>query len=113
MPSNPLTQSKLAFLGERATVVAFEGLGISAFPVESPEDARQTLSDLMNRKEHAVIFVTEDINEAVADIIAESAAEYFPSVVLVPSSAGSRKIGLRKLSRILKNALGADILQIE
>jgi vacuolar-type H+-ATPase subunit F/Vma7 len=108
-----MPSSKLAFVGERATVVAFEGLGISAFPVESPAEARDTLSSLIRKKEHAVIFITEDINEAVADIIAESAAEYFPSVVLVPSSAGSKKIGLRKLSRILKNALGADILQIE
>lgn len=108
-----MASSKLAFLGERATVVAFEGLGISAFPIDSPEEARETLDDLIKKKEHAVIFITEDVNEAVADIIAESAAEYFPSVVLVPSSAGSKKIGLRKLSRILKNALGADILQIE
>jgi V/A-type H+-transporting ATPase subunit F len=108
-----MPSSKLAFVGERATVVAFEGLGISAFPVEGPAEARDTLSTLIRKKEHAVIFITEDINEAVADIIAESAAEYFPSVVLVPSSAGSKKIGLRKLSRILKNALGADILQIE
>lgn len=108
-----MPSSKLAFLGERATVVAFEGLGISTFPVESRDEARDTLSGLIKKKEHAVIFVTEDINDAVADIIAESAAESFPSVVLVPSSAGSRKIGLRKLSRILKNALGADILKIE
>jgi V/A-type H+-transporting ATPase subunit F len=108
-----MPSSKLAFLGERATVVAFEGLGISTFAVDGPEEARETLSGLIKKKEHAVIFVTEDINEAVADIIAESAAAYFPSVVLVPSSAGSRKIGLRKLSRILKNALGADILKIE
>ncbi len=108
-----MPSSKLAFLGERATVVAFEGLGIAAFPVEGRDEARETLSGLIKKKEHAVIFVTEDINDAVADIIAESAAENFPSVVLVPSSAGSQKIGLRKLSSILKNALGADILKIE
>jgi len=108
-----MPSSKLAFLGERATVVAFEGLGIATFPVANRDEARETLSGLIKKKEHAVIFVTEDINDAVADIIAESAAESLPSVVLVPSSAGSRKIGLRKLSRILKNALGADILKIE
>jgi V/A-type H+-transporting ATPase subunit F len=108
-----MPSSKLAFLGEKATVVAFEGLGVSAFPVEGPDEARETLAGLIKKKEHAVIFITEDINDAVADIIAESAAEYYPSVVLVPSSAGSKKIGLRKLSRILKDALGADILQIE
>ena len=108
-----MPSSKLAFVGERATVVAFEGLGISTFPVKTPDEAREIRSSLIKKKEHAVVFVTEDINDAVADIIAESAAQSFPSVVLVPSSAGSRKIGLRKLSRILKNALGADILKIE
>ncbi len=108
-----MPSSKLAFVGEKATVVAFEGLGISAFPVEPGDDARKTLTDLIKKKEHAVVFVTEDINDSVADIIAATAAESFPSVVLVPSSAGSRKIGLRKLSGILKNALGADILKIE
>jgi vacuolar-type H+-ATPase subunit F/Vma7 len=93
--------------------VAFEGLGLSAFPVETTEEARETVSTLIRKREHAVIFVTEDIGEKIPDVIAESAREYFPSVVLVPSSAGSRQIGLRKLSQVLKRALGTDILQVE
>jgi len=105
--------SRIAFVGEKATVVAFEGLGVSAFPVESPEEAREILTRLIRKKEHAVIFVTEDIGQEVSDVIAESSREYAPSVVLVPSSAGSKKIGLRKLSQILKRALGADILKVE
>jgi V/A-type H+-transporting ATPase subunit F len=108
-----MLNSQLAVVGERATVVAFEGLGISAFPVESAEDARKTVSELIRKKEHAVIFVTEDIGQAIADIIAESSKEYAPSVVLVPSSSGSKKIGLKRLSQVLKRALGADILKVE
>jgi V/A-type H+-transporting ATPase subunit F len=108
-----MASSHLAVVGERATVVAFEGLGISAFPVESATEARTTLSKLIKKKEHAVIFVTEDIGKEIPDIIAESAREYAPSVVLVPSSAGSQQIGLRKLSQVLKRALGTDILKVE
>lgn len=108
-----MRNSRLAVVGERATVVAFEGLGIAAFPVASVEEARKTVSRLMKKKEHAVIFVTEDIGKDIPDVIAESATEYAPSVVLVPSSAGSQQIGLRKLSRVLKRALGTDVLKIE
>ncbi|HEC83411.1 MAG TPA: V-type ATP synthase subunit F [Firmicutes bacterium] len=108
-----MLNKQLALVGEKATVVAFEGLGVAAFPVESPEEARKVVSRLIRKKEHAVIFVTEDIGKAIEDIIAESAREYEPSVVLVPSSAGSQKIGLRKLSQVLKRALGTDILKIE
>jgi V/A-type H+-transporting ATPase subunit F len=108
-----MESSQLAVVGERATVVAFEGLGIAAFPVSSVEDARKTVSRLIKRKEHAVIFVTEDIGKDIPDVIAESAREYAPSVVLVPSSGGSQQIGLRKLSRVLKRALGTDVLKIE
>ena len=108
-----MQSSQLAVVGERATVVAFEGLGIAAFPVSSVEDARKTVSGLIKRKEHAVIFVTEDIGKDIPDVIAESAREYAPSVVLVPSSGGSQQIGLRKLSRVLKRALGTDVLKIE
>jgi V/A-type H+-transporting ATPase subunit F len=108
-----MQNSQLAVVGERATVVAFEGLGIAAFPVESIDDARRTVSRLIKRKEHAVIFITEDIGKDIPDVIAESSREYAPSVVLVPSSAGSQQIGLRKLSRVLKRALGTDILKVE
>jgi V/A-type H+-transporting ATPase subunit F len=108
-----MLNSQLAVVGERATVVAFEGLGIAAFPVESTEEARRTVSRLIKKKEHAVIFVTEDIGKDIPDVIAESAKEYAPSVVLVPSSAGSQQIGLRKLSRVLKRALGTDILKVD
>jgi V/A-type H+-transporting ATPase subunit F len=108
-----MSNSQLAVVGERATIVAFEGLGIAAFPVESIEEARTTVSRLIRKKEHAVIFVTEDIGKDLTDVIAESAREYVPSVVLVPSSAGSQQIGLKKLSRVLKRALGTDILKVE
>jgi V/A-type H+-transporting ATPase subunit F len=108
-----MLNSQLAVVGERATVVAFKGLGIAAFPVETTEEARETVSRLIKKKEHAVIFVTEDIGKDIAEVIAESAREYAPSVVLVPSSAGSQQIGLRKLSRVLKRALGTDILKVE
>ena len=108
-----MQSSQLAVVGERATVVAFEGLGIAAFPVESVGDARETVSRLIKKKEHAVIFITEDIGKEIPDVIAESSREYAPSVVLVPSSAGSQQIGLRKLSSVLKRALGTDILKVE
>jgi V/A-type H+-transporting ATPase subunit F len=108
-----MQNSRLAVVGERATVIAFEGLGVAAFPVESVEDARKTVSRLIRKKDHAVIFVTEDIGKHIHDVIAESSREYAPSVVLVPSSSGSEQIGLKKLSRVLKRALGTDILKIE
>lgn len=105
--------SSLAVVGERATVVAFKGLGLAAFPVGSAEEARETVSSLIRKREHAVIFITEDIGEMIPDVIAESSRVYFPSVVLVPSSAGSKQIGLKKLSQVLKRALGTDIMQVE
>lgn len=108
-----MSNSQLAVVGERATVVAFEGLGITAFPVESVDEARTTVLQLIKKQAHAVIFVTEDIGKNLADIIAESARQYAPSVVLVPSSAGSQQIGLKKLSSVLKRALGTDILKVE
>jgi V/A-type H+-transporting ATPase subunit F len=108
-----MSNSRLAVVGERATVVAFEGLGIAAFPVGSVAEARETVTRLIKKKEHAVIFITEDIGKDLTDVIAESAREYAPSVVLVPSSAGSQQIGLRKLSNVLKRALGTDILKVE
>jgi V/A-type H+-transporting ATPase subunit F len=108
-----MQSSQLAVVGERATVVAFEGLGIAAFPVASVEEARATVTGLIKKKEHAVIFITEDVGKHIPDIIAESSREYAPSVVLVPSSSGSEQIGLRKLSHVLKRALGTDILKVE
>ena len=103
----------IAIVGERASVVAFEGLGISAFPVDSVDEARKVVSNLIRKKQYAIVFVTEDFGKQIEDVIAESLREPEPSVVLVPSSSGSQQIGLKKLSQVLKKALGRDILKVE
>ncbi|MGQ9603355.1 MAG: V-type ATP synthase subunit F [bacterium] len=108
-----LSLKPLAIVGERATIVAFEGLGLSAFPVDNVDEARRIVASLIRKKQYAIVFVTEDIGKHIEDVIAESLREPEPSVVLVPSSSGSQQIGLKKLSQVLKRALGRDILRVE
>jgi len=69
--------SKIAFIGDRDSVLGLRALGIAALPVSTPDEARATFGEAVAAG-HAVIFVTEDVYEACADQIAEHRDQALP-----------------------------------
>lgn len=103
MPNN-----KIAVIGDKDSVLAFKALGVDVFDAKTSFDAKEILKKLA--REYSVIFITEDIAEAIADIVARYKTRAYPAVIPIPSAKGATGFGIAGISKDVEKALGADIL---
>ena len=100
---------KIAVMGDRDSVLGFQALGLSVFPVEDPQEARRQLHHLA-RDQYAVIYVTEQLSAQIAADIDRYKDEVTPAIILIPGKSGSLGLGASALQSAVERAVGADIL---
>ena len=100
---------KIAVLGDRDSVMGFKVLGLDVFPVENPDDARQTLHKLA-KDTYAVVYVTEQLAVSLAAEIARYKDDLTPAIILIPGKDGSLGIGMANVAKAVERAIGADII---
>jgi V/A-type H+-transporting ATPase subunit F len=101
--------SKIAFIGDRDSVLGLRALGVAAIPVSTPDEARARFGAAVTEG-YAIIFVTEDVYEACADQIAGRRDQALPTVTALPAVRGSRGLAAKEIHRAVCAAVGADIL---
>lgn len=101
--------SKIAFIGDRDSVMGFRAFGIAARPVAGDDDAREAFAAAV-KDGFAVIFVTEDVHDACSEQIAEYRDLALPTVTVLPNVRGSRGTAADEIARAVSSAVGADIL---
>ena len=97
---------KIGILGGRDSVLGFLSIGFVAMPVKDEHEARHALA----AEDCAVIFVTEEYAEPLAEDIAKYKDSPTPAVVVIPGAGGSRGLGMAALRAASERAIGADIL---
>ncbi|MBA4369998.1 MAG: hypothetical protein C0418_00255 [Coriobacteriaceae bacterium] len=100
---------KVAMVGDTTSVAGFRPLGFAVFGVERPEQARELWPELVSGT-FDVVFVTEPVYEAVADLASEVADRPVPAVTVVPGVGSSGGVGEAKLARAIERALGTKVL---
>ena len=103
---------KLAVLGDRESVMGFRTLGFETFPVEDRDEAATTLKRLAGES-YAVIYITEQLAQTLAEEIAQYQDHPMPAIILIPGKEGSLGIGMRGVHSAVERAIGADILNHE
>lgn len=103
---------KLAVLGDRESVMGFRTLGFETFSAEQRDEAAKLLKRLA-AEEYAVIYITEQLAQTLADEIAQYQDQPIPAIILIPGKAGSLGIGMRGVHETVERAVGADILNNE
>jgi V/A-type H+-transporting ATPase subunit F len=103
-----MLNNKVAVIGDKDSVLAFKALGVDVFDARNTFEAQETLKKLA--REYAVIFITEDIVEMIADIVARYKTRAYPAVIPIPSAKGTTGLGMKGISKDVEKALGADIL---
>jgi vacuolar-type H+-ATPase subunit F/Vma7 len=73
----------VAIVGDAVSVAGFRPLGVAVFPVEHPQDSRALWPRLASG-EFAVVFVTEPVYDALADLVSEVADRPVPCVTVIP-----------------------------
>ena len=102
---------KIAVVGARDTVMGFRALGLSTFPVDDADDARRTIHRLARPEEEvAIIYLEENLADALAPEIERYRDQVQPAIILIPGRGGSTGRSLRELHAAVERAVGSDIL---
>lgn len=100
---------KIAFIGDRDTLIGFKLLGISLFSTNQKDEAIEILNKL-TKEEYAVIFVTEDIACQIVNEIEILQKTSFTSITVIPSKLEKKYLGQKILRKNIEKAIGTDIL---
>lgn len=100
---------KIAVIGDKSSVLGFQAVGLSVFPVNDAHEAKTALHEAAEAG-FAIIYVTEGMMEQLADDIAKYNDCRIPAVIPIPGMDGNRGIGLANVKKSVERAVGADIL---
>ena len=103
-----MSDQRIAIVGDATSVSGFRPLGFAVFPVERAEEARELWAELAGG-EYGVVFVTEPVYAAIADLTAEVADRPVPAVTVIPSAGSAGGVGAAKLDRAIERALGTTV----
>jgi len=99
---------RVAIVGDKTSVAGFGPLGVAIFAVEDPSAARDLWPSLSGG-EYGVVFVTEPVYAAIADLAAEVADRPVPAVTVLPGAGSPGGVGREKLERAIVRALGTTV----
>lgn len=104
-----MSNGKIAVVGDRDSVMLFNGLGIEAVYAYTQAETERAIHRLA--KEGAtIIYVTEPCAELASEAIARYLTDPGVSILPIPNREGSTGLGLRTIKSNVEKAIGADIL---
>ena len=92
--------------------MGFKALGLDVFPVATAAEAKDTLRQLTRESEdeYAIIYIEENLAEALAHEIEKFKDKPTPAIILIPGKEGSLGLGQSALKAAVERAVGSDIL---
>ena len=104
---------RIGILGNKDSILGFKALGLDCFGVYEQEDAEKKVDEIYEKKEHGILFITEDWMEKLEVKLSELKGAALPAVIAIPGVRGSSGMGERELKKIVEQAVGSDILSNE
>jgi V/A-type H+-transporting ATPase subunit F len=119
----------IAIVGNKDTILGFKALGLKTFDANSAEEATKVLYKLKAeqvqvekegvktaqvemRPAYSIIFITEDLAMGISgDDYKKLNKDALPAIIPVPGSQGSTGAGLRRIGKMVEQAVGSDIFK--
>jgi V/A-type H+-transporting ATPase subunit F len=102
---------KIGVIGGRETVMGFKALGLSVFPVQDSEEAKQVLRQAAGPEEgFAILYIEENLAQELEQEINRFKDSPTPAIILIPGREGSLGLGQSALHAAVERAIGTDIL---
>ena len=101
---------KAAIIGDRGSALGFMALGFSVLEAEDAAAAKDLLHRATKNGEYAVLFLTENYAEELAEDIARYKDAPLPAITIIPGRDGGHGYGMAQLKNAVERAIGADIL---
>ncbi|GAG29439.1 unnamed protein product [marine sediment metagenome] len=114
----------IAIIGNKETILGFKALGFETFNANTTEEAVKVLYDLKaeeivtdekkgeKKPKYAIIFITEDLAMGISkDDYKKLSEGALPSIIPVPGSQGTTGYGIKRIGKMVEQAVGSDIFK--
>ena len=98
--------ARIAVIGRKDTVVAFQAAGLAVFPVEPGPEVAGEVERIVTAG-HQVIFFTEDLFPFLGGLLERYRKAATPCLVALPLGGAQQSVA--RLKKVVKRAVGADI----
>lgn len=99
---------KIAVIGSRDSVYGFAALGLDTYFITGAEESVKLIRQL-ERKNYAVIYITEAVAAEIPDEIKRISKQPFPAVIPIPGVQGNNGMGMAAVRDNIIKAVGSDI----
>lgn len=100
---------KIGVIGDYDSICGFSALGLDTYPVESLEQAEETLKKLADGI-YGIIYITEDYIEKMPKLFEKYREKQTPAIIPIPSCKGSTGFGISNVKKYVEQAVGSDII---
>jgi len=104
-----MIHEKIAVVGNIDSVSVFRAAGADAFGAENKAEAEAVIKNI-SKKGYAVIFITDDLAEAVEGALNKYKTSAYPAIIPIPSASGSTGAGMRKVYENADKVTGSELL---
>lgn len=113
---------KTAIIGNKETILGFKALGLKTFNANDAEEATEILFKLKEEQiqdpktgemkpAFALILITEDLAMGISDENYKKLSQgALPAIIPVPGSQGASGYGLKRIGKMVEQAVGSNIL---
>ncbi len=98
----------IACIASKDISLLFKSFGIASYPAE--EDPDKVFFEVINSNKYGVLFISEDIAEALGKRLSEAMKEYLPVIIIIPDRTGSETFSRKILKENMERAIGTDAL---
>ena len=100
---------KIAVLGDYDSLYRFATLGLDTFPVNTHEEATETLAKLAGGG-YGIIYITEAWAGELKHEISRYQEQLTPAIIQIPGISGNTGAGIAGVKKSVEVAVGSDIL---
>ncbi|MCI8561854.1 MAG: V-type ATP synthase subunit F [Dorea sp.] len=100
---------KIAVLGDYDSIYGFATLGLDTFPVNTRDEATETLTKLAGGG-YGVIYITEAWAAELKHEISRYQEQLTPAIIQIPGISGNTGAGIAGVKKSVEVAVGSDIL---
>ena len=93
--------NKIAFIGDRSSILPFLGLGARIFPIEKKDEVSEKLKGF-EAAQFAIVFVTKEVRETKKDFFDRIKEK----IVIIPSLKGKRTTQSERVEAAIRRATG-------
>ena len=101
---------KVAVMGDKDSIYGFAAIGMSVFPTDDVDEAKNILKNLANG-DFGIIYITESLAAEISEDIEEYRFQSKPAIILIPGINGNTGAGMADVNKSVEKAVGSNIFK--